>query len=48
MSFLFVLLAAQDFEDPGKEIQWARSWERAYEESRLRNVPIWVFVASDT
>jgi hypothetical protein len=36
------------YEDPAKEIQWARSWEKAYEEAKLRNVPIWVFVTSDT
>lgn len=36
------------YEDPGREIQWARSWEKAYEESRIRNVPIWIFVTSDT
>jgi hypothetical protein len=48
MTWLLVLSILQDFEDPAKEIQWARSWEKAYEEARLRNVPIWIFVASDT
>ena len=46
-----VLLLQQDgavYEDASKEIQWARSWEKAYEESRIRNVPIWIFVTSDT
>lgn len=51
-ALLGVVLALQQdgsvYEDPNKEIQWARSWEKAYEESRIRNVPIWIFVTSDT
>jgi hypothetical protein len=46
--FAFLLQDASVYEDPQREIQWARSWEKAYEESRIRNVPIWIFVTSDT
>jgi hypothetical protein len=51
MTLVAWALALQDgaaYEDPSREIQWARSWEKAYDESRARNVPIWIFVTSDT
>jgi hypothetical protein len=49
MGWALALLLLQDpYEDPKKEIQWARSWEQGFEESRIRNVPVWIFVTSDT
>lgn len=47
---LALLILAQDglrYEDPDREIQWARSYEEAYEEARLRNVPVFIFFAAD-
>jgi hypothetical protein len=47
---LLLLLALQDaavYEDPAKEIQWARSFDAAFEEAKLRSVPVWIFMTSD-
>jgi hypothetical protein len=34
-------------DDPAKEIQWARSFDEAFEQAKLRNVPVFVFLTSD-
>ncbi len=34
-------------DDPSKSIQWTRSWGDAFEEAKLRNVPVLVFLTSD-
>jgi hypothetical protein len=43
-----VLQSAADFDDPSKEIQWARSFEEAYAEAEARGVPVLVWLTSDT
>jgi hypothetical protein len=37
---------AAKYDDPDKEIQWARTFEEAYEEARVRNVPIVLYLTS--
>lgn len=49
---LLLLIALQDpsaatFDDPAKEIQWAHSFEAAFDEAKLRSVPVWIFMTSD-
>jgi len=34
-------------EDPNRSVQWARKWSDTFEEARLRNVPVLVFLTSD-
>jgi len=51
MTILICALAFQtaaDFDDPSKEIQWARSFEEAYAEAEARNVPVVLWLTSDT
>jgi hypothetical protein len=38
---------AAALDDPAKEIQWARSFAEAYEQARVRNVPVFIFLTSD-
>ena len=50
LALLAVLQASQDaatFEDPAKEIQWAHTFDEAFELSTFRNVPVWIFLTSD-
>ena len=54
MKALLVLMllqaAPQDasvYEDARREIQWARTFEAAFREARLRNIPVFVFLTSD-
>ena len=47
---VLLLQAAPDaatLEDPAKEIQWAQAFDGAFEEARLRSVPVFVFLTSD-
>jgi len=47
---MFALLLQGDaaaLDDPSREIQWARSFAEAYEQARLRNVPVFIFLTSD-
>lgn len=49
---LLILLqtATQDtsaYDDPGREVQWARTFDHAFQEARARNVPVLVFLTSD-
>lgn len=37
-----------EFDDPSREIQWARSFEEAYAEAEARRVPVLVWLTSDT
>lgn len=45
---LALLQSASDYDDPSKEIQWARSFEEAYAEAEARNVPVLVWLTADT
>lgn len=48
---LFLALMLQEdaalFDDPQKEIQWARSFDEAFAQAKLRNVPVLVLLTSD-
>lgn len=54
MSSLLVFMLLQEaqdasrFEDPAREVQWARSFVQAYREAGRRNVPVFVYLASDS
>ena len=52
IALAFLLLqAAPDaarYENPAKEIQWARSVDDALREAKLRNVPILIYLTSDS
>jgi hypothetical protein len=48
ITLLAVLLQdAASYEDPAKEIQWARTWDEAFAEAKLRSVPVLIFLTSD-
>lgn len=44
----FAVQTAADYDDPSKEIQWARSFEQAYAEAEARNVPVLIWLTADT
>ena len=49
MTLLLALLLqdAAAYEDPAKEIQWARTFDGAFAEAKARSVPVWIFLTSD-